>query len=422
MNVPTELIDYVERPDAAYGYTVLAEERLSQGTLYDLELTSQRWQNLLWKHRLLVFVPNGTVTADLALLTIGADFGAGSYYRGLGDLYAGATGLVSAFLFDVPNQPLFDGRVEDGIIAYTLAQCLDTGDTDWPLLLPMTKSAVRAMDAIQDLLRDRGEVRPERFVVSGMSKRGWTTWLTAAADRRVAGIIPMVYDNLNLFAQMPHQREVWTAYSEQISDYTQYDLQARMRTPEGFRLAQLIDPYTYRDRLTLPKLIVNGANDRYWATDALNLYWEGLSGPKHVLYVPNSGHGLNDPQRIWEAALAFAAAVAAGTSLPPVTWEFEEGAADLLIMVKAGAPVSDARLWFAQSETLDFRSSVWNSVPLAVAGQTCGSAVTLPRNVCLAVFGEIDLAPTDIPACSLSTQMRIVDRRPVDSARLPYVP
>ncbi|MCW3098316.1 MAG: PhoPQ-activated pathogenicity-related protein [Chthonomonadaceae bacterium] len=411
MSLPTELSDYVERPDNAYRYTILAEEQLGRGILYDLELISQMWQGIPWRHRLQVFVPEEATVADIALLTIGADFGNPDYHRGVGDLYTEATGLICAFLFDVPNQPLFEGKVEDEIIAYTLAQCLDTGDMDWPLLLPMTRSAVRAMDAVQALLHEKGRFAPQRFVVSGMSKRGWTTWLAAVADSRVAGIIPMVYDNLNLFAQMPHQHEVWTEYSEQISDYTQYDLQARMQTPEGHCLAQIIDPYTYRDNLTLPKLIMNGANDRYWATDALNLYWDGLSGPKHVLYIPNSGHSLNDPQRVWSAALAFVHAVAAGTSLPSLEWEFQETVSELQVIVQMETPASAARLWLAFSETLDFRTCVWESIPLALTSEGCTAAIPLPQSGCLAVFGEIEFTPPDASTYALSTQMRIVDRR-----------
>jgi PhoPQ-activated pathogenicity-related protein len=412
MSLPTELFDYVERPDDAFNYTLLSEEDLGRGCLYDLELTSQVWQGLVWKHRLLVFIPEEPTVPDIALLTIGADFSnPEDYYRDLGELYMEGTGAVCAFLFDVPNQPLFDGKVEDEIIAYTLVQYLDTGEADWPLLLPMTKSVVRAMDAVQALMHTKGRFAPERFVTTGMSKRGWTTWLSAVADKRVAGIVPMVYDNLNLFAQMPHQREVWTDYSEQISDYTDHNLPERMRTPEGFHLAQIIDPYTYRDRLSLPKLIMNGANDRYWATDALNLYWDGLSGPKHVLYVPNGRHGLNDPRRVWSAALAFVVAVAQGGALPALQWEFREEASVLHLTVTSEAPISGARLWVNYSETLDFRPSVWDAMPIVLSPDENTVSLPLPTQGCLAVFAEIDLAPADLRAYSLSTQMHIVDRR-----------
>lgn len=35
-------------------------------------------------------------------------------------------------------------------------------------------------------------------MVAGGSKRGWTTWTTAAVDKRVFGAIPIVMDMLDL--------------------------------------------------------------------------------------------------------------------------------------------------------------------------------------------------------------------------------
>jgi len=76
---------------------------------------------------------------------------------------------------------------------------------------------------------------------NGASKRGWTSWLTAVADTRVKAVLPEVYDNLNLFAQMPHQVKMWDAYSEMIDDYTEQRLQDKMRTPRGRQMALVLD-------------------------------------------------------------------------------------------------------------------------------------------------------------------------------------
>src|SRR5581483_12389999 len=111
-----------------------------------------------------------------------------------------------------PNQPLLDGKREDALIAETFVRYLKTGDGDWPLLFPMVKSLVRAMDALQEFAKQELKVEIRRFIVSGGSKRGWTTWLTGATDPRVTAIAPLVIDTLNMREQMPHQLKSFGAY------------------------------------------------------------------------------------------------------------------------------------------------------------------------------------------------------------------
>ena len=76
----------------------------------------------------------------------------------------------------VPNEPLefkHDGKMrkEDDLIAYTWNEFLQGGDDEWPARLPMVKSAVRAMDCVQELLAsdEGGKLKVEKFVVAGGS-------------------------------------------------------------------------------------------------------------------------------------------------------------------------------------------------------------------------------------------------------------
>src|SRR6185436_6599338 len=118
------------------------------------------------------------------------------------------------------------------------------------LLFPMAKSAVRAMDAVTEFVQQNGGSKIQGFVVAGASKRGWTTWLTGAVDPRVNAIAPMVIDLLNMVPQMAHQLATWGSFSEQLHDYTGRGIQVHMLGTAGQELRAMVDPYSYRARLT----------------------------------------------------------------------------------------------------------------------------------------------------------------------------
>ena len=87
------------------------------------------------------------------------------------------TGTITAELRLVPNQPVVfmddpakKPRTEDDFIAYTWDKFLRTGDEKWPARLPMTKSAVRAMDAVTAVRDGSGGRRPEGRTVRGLGR------------------------------------------------------------------------------------------------------------------------------------------------------------------------------------------------------------------------------------------------------------
>jgi PhoPQ-activated pathogenicity-related protein len=357
------------------------------GRVYELEVVSGTWQDYTWKHRVEVIIPLITTRKDMAVMYITGS-GKGEDERlMLGMLARDIRGPV-VILRDVPNQPLFDNLKEDRLIAYTFDQYLKTQDPTWPLLLPMTRSAVAAMTAVQEFLLEKNIADVKGFVVGGGSKRGWTTWLTAAVDDRVKGIFPMVYDNLDLQGQMAHQMEVWGSYSEQIADYVRLGLTDIARAGEGRELMTMVDPYAYIDSFTMPKLIIIGTNDPYWPIDASSLYFDDLPGRNYMFCIPNVGHSLGDYERIISMAGSLFMFVRNELDFPKLEWEVTEHDTSVIITVKGQPTNAVVQLWAAESDKRDFRKSEWQVVDEKTRDNV-KFEINRPESGYKAVFAEI---------------------------------
>src|SRR5579884_780096 len=405
-----DLAAYLHKPEPAYRWEKTGEQQVSGGTVYDLHLVSQTWQGIVWQHHLQIFRPDRLLHPHFCtLLNTGGSGSQAETQQGI--TAAQASGAVFAILFDIPNQPLYGGLTEDALVVYTWEKFLETGDESWPLHFPMAKAVLKAMDAIQAFTKSEKQPAITDFLITGASKRGWTTWLVGASqDKRVKAIAPMVIDTLNIPAQGPHQLAAYGNFSEQIDDYTRAGIPQKLQTPQGQRLLQLEDPYSYRKILTLPKLIILGTNDRYWSQDALNLYWDGLQGPKWVLYDPNSGHGLEDRLRVYGTLLAFADAIATHTPWPKMHWTYLESNSGVDLSVGSDIPGQSARLWRAHSATQDFRDSKWNSEPMVAVHDGFTGHLDYPAEGYTAIFGEVTYE-IDGKTFNLSTQIHILGQK-----------
>src|SRR5690606_2507310 len=243
---------------------------------------------------------------------------------------------IVSILKQTPNQPLYGDRTEDELISYTFHNFRADQDYTWPLLFPMVKSALKAMDAIQEFAKQELDHSVENFVVSGASKRGWTTWLTAASgDPRVKAIAPMVIDILNMPDNLDYQLEAYNEYSEEIQDYTDLEIPQTVDSPSGRAITTMIDPYSYRDRLTVPKMIFNGTNDPYWVIDAIKHYLPGIPGENFIHYVPNAGHNLGDGKQAIKALGSFFSHTVKNKPFPKTSWTTSVSNGSVLVNVEA---------------------------------------------------------------------------------------
>ena len=363
----TALDDYVARLDNNYSYRLVSTLPGERQTTFILEMTSQAWLTTnevdrpLWKHWVLVVKPQD-VASTKSLLFISGGANDGKVPKSAdGNLVqiALATKSVVSELKMVPNQPLVfagetEGRKEDALIAYTWDKFLRTGDSKWPARLPMTKAAVRALDTVTSFCAsaEGGGGKVDGFVVAGGSKRSWTTWTTAAVDKRVVGIIPCVIDLLNIEPSMMHHYAAYGFWAPSIGDYTALRIMDWTGTPQYKALMKIEEPYEYRQRFTMPKFLINAGGDQFFLPDSSQFYFKDLPGVKYLRYVPNTDHSLKDSDA-FETLLACYYAVLNHVHLPEFTWTVEKGGA---LRVTAKDHPTSVKLWQeTDPDARDFR-------------------------------------------------------------------
>lgn len=378
----TPLDDYVQAPDPHYRWE---EHRAAEGdgcTLYALELWSQKWRSEsevsrpIWHHWLMVAVPD-TVRSPTGMLRIASGSNGDDAPFHLSHsltALAKATGSIVAEVRMIPNQqlrfhddpdPRYQevGRQEDELVAYTWDKYLQTGESGWLARLPMTKAVVRAMDAVQEFASERG-VALDQFVVVGASKRGWTAWTAAAVDRRVCAVIPLVIDMLNLKPSMEHHYRTYGEWAIALRDYIEIGIHKRWTDPRLDEILAIEEPYALRDRLTMPKYLINAAGDEFFLPDSSQFYFHELPGQKYLRYVPNSGHWLK-AGGVDLSVAAFYTAVLAGEELPHYRW----CRSGHHLEVTADRVPIKATLWQAHNPSArDFRlttiGETWRATPL----------------------------------------------------------
>ena len=424
-DLTTALDRYVAVPDTNYSYTLLNTISGAGQTTYVLELRSQAWLTTnevdrpVWKHWLIIVKPT-VVTNSLSLLWIDGGSNPGTQPTSADPILASiavGTGSVVTQLRMVPNEPLTfadEGfpRTEDSLIVYTWDKFLRTGDEKWPARLPMTKAAVRAMDTVTSFCATNGSgLNLDKFVVAGGSKRGWTSWTTAAVDRRVVAIIPASIDVLNVEACLTHHFSAYGFWAPAIQDYVDMGIVnwTGTNSPQFQALMDIEDPYAYRDRLTMPKFEIWGSGDQYFLPDSSQFYFPDLPGVKYMRCMPNANHSLNLDAYV--TLKACYQSVLFNTPLPQFSWTLQ--ASNVIRVVATDLPAT-ATLWQAvNANARDFRleaiGAVWTSSPLTnQGGGVYSDAVTVPPKGWKAFFIELTYPRSGLETLKFTTQVYVV--------------
>jgi PhoPQ-activated pathogenicity-related protein len=417
----TALQEYLKIDDKRFEWSVRDTYSVGDVQATSILLTSQQWHEYIWTHELIILVPK-EVQYDGALLFING----GSNKKGVPNWIKHDDGMVKslaelatknkgivATIRQTPNQPLNGDLTEDALISYTLHNFKKDGDYTWPLLFPMVKSAVKAMDAIQAFAQSKANVKVNRFVVSGASKRGWTTWLTGASDPRVAAIAPMVIDILNMPVNLEYQVKMFKGYSEQIEDYVKLEIPQTATSEKGRAITTMVDPYSYRKKLTMPKMLFMGTNDEYWTVDAVKHYIDSIPGKNYIHYVPNVGHDLGDKKQALTALSAFFGETIANKPYPELTPSITHTPKGITVKIKASQDVlTGVSLWSADSDDTDFRDNKWTSKEIVIKkkSNTVTVAPTYPATGFRAFYVDLKYKDPNGGEYTESTRMFLADQ------------
>jgi len=341
------LHDFLAAPDPDFAWSIVHPAD-ANGPL-QLTVTSQNWRGKDWTHRVRIYQPAKLEFQGAAVIQV---MGFAMTYDGLfGQVGANSIGVPFVLVNDVPNQPL-DGQIEDDLLASSLTRMFKTGDPTQSLIFPMTRSIVRCMDAVQAWSKDQPGGPITKFIVVGPSKRGWAAWLAAAEDPRVAGLVPLAYNNLRLQRQIRHQMNQWHEFSQFLEPYTQTGIIEDIESPDGARLMAQSDPWSFRKLLTMPKLVVDSTNNGFWTPDAYNIYGDDIPPPTNL------------PQLVGSLA-AWTRRVLEGQKEPLLQADIVRGGrngAGFTVQVAADEP-GGLGLWCAFAKTSDFRNAEWDLIP-----------------------------------------------------------
>lgn len=387
--LPSYLKELVTRP---IEYSFLRKEKRPQLELHQYQLTSQHWSPVKtlhpakWQHNVDIFIPDNPFSQRaLVIVNNGinhniksmdsvpaTDFSASTLEN-----IARATNTIVISVDNIPNQYLTyeeNGKPlkEDDSVAHSWTLFMEQPDKQqlMPLHIPMAISVSQALTLAQ---RELKQWNIDNFIVSGISKRGWTTWLAAIADPRIDAIVPFAIDLLGTTATLKHMYQSYGGnWPAVFHPYYQERIDEKIATPEFFKLMQIEDPLQYlgsmyESRLAIPKYIINASGDDFYVPDNSKFYYEKLPGKKSLRVAPNSDH--RGIAKFAEQSLtAFIRRFQHSTPLPILHTTLRQQAGKPILTVKFSEKPEKVQRWTAKNPLArDFRHACgisYNASPI----------------------------------------------------------
>ena len=122
---------------------------------------------------------------------------------------------------------------------------------------------------------------------------------------------------LNIIPSFQHHWEAYGFWAPAVGDYVEMNLMDWMGHPAYPSLMDIVEPYSYRERYTMPKLIMNSTGDQFFVLDSSQFYFDDLPGTKFLRYVPTTDPGLGGSDAV-ESLIQVLPAVQLRQMQPPI--------------------------------------------------------------------------------------------------------
>ncbi|WP_339052094.1 PhoPQ-activated protein PqaA family protein [Candidatus Lariskella endosymbiont of Epinotia ramella] len=398
------LSSFIKREDGAYNFKRISTSIADGVEIHTYTLSSQFWpienQNdpaFLWNHRLIIYKPDNVLHNTAFMYVNGGnnidEKGNETFQDSPEQLdfigLAKRNNIIVVNLLNVPNQYIFFGdqasplpKREDQILAYTYRKVMEDPAQNAYLAghLPMAKSIVKGMDAVEDIVSLEFRIEIKNFILSGASKRGWAAWLAALEDERVSALMPVVIDILNVRKNIHHICSVYGGTCPiALKDYINEGVIEALQSKNGEYLMDIEDPLSYLkpeydtkylNRLGIAKYIINASGDDFFTPDSSRFYFNILPGKEnYIRYIPNAAHYLlggkigtllKTDVVVQDAVERYLSLQLNKVALPQVSWEFFPSQ----IVLHSSAAPQNVKLWRAYNEeSRDFRCLQINHSP-----------------------------------------------------------
>lgn len=310
--------DYVSKEDPHYKWEFLEHHTVHTvfgGTAYALNVTSQKWldesilegpNGAIWTHQVIVVVPRNLKYTNVSynFMTDGGNDSPNQKLKPFEDYniivvdeLAHNSQMVTIAIKQMPNgpfvyksDPLQKRRNENSLLSYSIMDYIQDpkANPERLIWLAMAKAGFNCMRAAQEFLKERNIADIQGWIVSGASKRGWTTYNMAATKcetcpAKIIAIAPLIPIIPSFRQDVHRQFRSYGAFSFAFVDMTDLNYTLFLDDERNIKAMDIIDVDLYEDRLAkIPKLVMVSSSDEYMSMDWTQLYWDQMQGEKHL--------------------------------------------------------------------------------------------------------------------------------------------